>query len=318
MDELPANQSLAPVCIFVYNRLATTRKTINALRRNKLANETDLFVYSDGGRDAKSWKQILRLRKYLKTIIGFKSVCVVERQANYYIERNVIEGVTEVINKFGSVIVLEDDVITGKYFLSFMNNALKYYNGIKSVMHITGYTFVNLEDLGETILWKYSEGSGWATWKDRWDKFKYYQLKNEALSDLNRDDINQLQLDGVFKCIKTLDLTPIPWDICWYIAIIKNNGLCLTPTRSLVRNIGLYSGTHFSGSRLLGKSFYETTASDLNITKMTPIIESNSEAMNRLKEFYSNAHFKYNYFGIFINKCFSLWRKMRNALFETK
>ena len=87
----------APVLLFVYNRIETTKQTIIHLKNNTLAHETDLFIYSDGGKDKKSWKQVNMLRQYLRTISGFKNVFLVERRINYYLERNIIDGVTDII-----------------------------------------------------------------------------------------------------------------------------------------------------------------------------------------------------------------------------
>ena len=305
------HRSLAPVVFFVYNRIGDTRKTIDALKRNILAKDTEIFIFSDGGRDKKSWEQVYKIRKYLYRISRFKSVTVIERKENFYLERNIIEGITEVINNFGAVIVLEDDVVTGQNFLTFMNSALNYYKDIKRVMHISAFCFVDMKDFGETVLWKYSEGSGWATWRDRWDKFRHYKSREEALNGLTDNDLREIELDGSFSCLNNLNLSPIPWDICWYINIYKNHGLCLTPTVSLVQNIGLYAGTHFPGTRILGKSFYETKASNMAISNMTKKIENNYDAMECLKCFYADASFKYNYFGKLINMGLSVCRILK-------
>ena len=85
------------------------------------------FIYSDGGKDKKSWKQVNMLRQYLRTISGFKNVFLVERRINYYLERNIIDGVTDIINHYGRVIVIEDDVLTNPYYLQYMNDVLTFY-----------------------------------------------------------------------------------------------------------------------------------------------------------------------------------------------
>ena len=108
---------LAPVVLFVYNRVGATIQTLSCLEANTLASKTDLFIYSDGGKDISSWKQVNLLRRYLRSISGFKTVTIVEREKNYYLERNIIEGVTDIVNRFGKVIVLEDDVCVNSYFL---------------------------------------------------------------------------------------------------------------------------------------------------------------------------------------------------------
>ena len=55
---------------------------------------------------------------------AFFKVTLIAREENYGLARNVIEGVTEIIERYGTVIVLEDDLVTNRYFLRFMNDAL--------------------------------------------------------------------------------------------------------------------------------------------------------------------------------------------------
>ena len=139
----------APVLLFVYNRIETTKQTIIHLKNNTLAHETDLFIYSDGGKDKKSWKQVNMLRQYLRTISGFKNVFLVERRINYYLERNIIDGVTDIINHYGRVIVIEDDVLTNPYYLQYMNDVLTFYEKEKRVMHISSIPHFSIRTDGQ-------------------------------------------------------------------------------------------------------------------------------------------------------------------------
>ena len=54
-----------PVAMFVYNRADNTRKTLEALRNNTEAPETDVYVFSDGGKDEESWKKVNEVRGLL-------------------------------------------------------------------------------------------------------------------------------------------------------------------------------------------------------------------------------------------------------------
>lgn len=284
------NKNLAPVVIFVYNRLDNTRETIEALKSNYLAKETDVYVFSDGPKTEKNKKSVNDVRNYLKTVTGFKSFNVIERKENFYLERNVIEGTTEIINKFGKVIVLEDDGVSAKYFLTFMNNALDFYENEQKVMHIATFTFIKMpEDYNKAFFWRYSEntGGGWGTWKNRWEKFVWFQTEEEGLSALNDEQKNRIQLDGTFNCLSSLKSKPIPWDICWYIAIIRNNGLAVNSPVPLIRNNGLFGGTHFSSiNKILGKSAFEISLSDKENIILDSNIVENKEALELLKEFY--------------------------------
>lgn len=281
---------LAPVAIFVYNRLENTKGVIEALQKNYLASETDVFVFSDGTKTKKKIKAVDSVRKYLKTVTGFKSFSIIERRENIYIEKNIIEGVTEVVNKYGKVIVLEDDGVSAKNFLTFMNDALDFYQDKERVMHIATFTFIKMpKTFRKTFFWSYSEntGGGWGTWKNRWDKFVWFKNEQEALSVLTEEQKNRIELGGVTKSLGFLKLNPIPWDICWNIAINRNNGLSANSPRALIRNNGLFNGTHFTAlNRILGKSPFDVELDENEEIIFEDNIVENDKAIELLKEFY--------------------------------
>ncbi len=128
---------------------------------------------------------------------------------------------------------------------------------------------------------RYVEGWGWGTWKNRWAKFRYFQTKQEALCLLSEKDRKQLEFNGAFPCLHNLDLSPIPWDICWYISVYLNKGVYITVKQSLTKNIGLASGIHFSKTflqRILSKNIYATKLSTDLITEFTTNTTPNIEA----------------------------------------
>ena len=248
----------APVALFVYNRLRNTSQTIEHLKKNKLADRTPLYIFSDGGKDKASWKEVNRLRNYLHTIDGFGEVHIVERPENFYLERNIIEGIAYVLQRHDRIIVLEDDICTSPVFLEYMNNALDKYASTPQVMHIAGFTNLDIPQWGDTHFTPHMSGWGWATWKDRWQQhFVHFASRPEALQGMTPGDLDKLEYGGNFRCLHSLDKNPIPWDICWEIAIHKQKGLCLCPTHTLVRNIGIGNGTHFSSCRLFGWYEYD-------------------------------------------------------------
>ena len=112
---------LAPVCLFTYNRLAETKKTIEALQQNFLATETNVFIFSDYPKNDSAKYAVTAVRSYIKNVTGFKSVTVIERDENFGLAKSIKMGVSQVIKEFGRVIVLEDDLLTSQNFLNFMN-----------------------------------------------------------------------------------------------------------------------------------------------------------------------------------------------------
>ena len=242
----------APVAVFVYNRAENTRQTLHALAQNTLAGDTEVYVFSDGGKDEESWQLVNEVRQTVQRFSqGFKSFTLIERPENYYLERNITEGIAQVLENHNRLIVLEDDMVTSPYFLEFMNQALALYEDNPRVMHVTGFTNLALDDTSFYFS-PHMSGWGWGTWKDRWNgHFRHYASREEALKGLTNEDLDRIQYGGKFQCLNSLDKRPIPWDICWELAIYRAGGLCLSPGRTLVRNIGLRQGTHFRSWSIL-------------------------------------------------------------------
>ena len=261
---------LAPVALFVYNRADNTRKTLEALAANALAGDTDVFVFSDGGRDARSWEQVREVRRVVRGFKGaFATLTLVERPENFYLERNITEGIAQVFGSRDRIIVLEDDIVTSPHYLRYMNEALSLYEDEPKVMHVAGFTNLWLEDV-PFYFTPHMSGWGWGTWRDRWQShFRHYTSRPEALDGLSADDLDRIQYGGVFRCLQSLDKRPIPWDICWELAIYRAGGLCLTPGQTMVRNIGLRQGTHFRSWSILQRYEFdrEPRQSPLPLTK---------------------------------------------------
>lgn len=231
----------APVVLFVYNRVTHTRETVSSLNLSTISPQTDLIVFSDAPKNEKAKSQVKEVRDYLKTIEGFKSVKIIEREHNWGLAASIIDGVTEVVNEYGRVIVLEDDIVTSPAFLKYMNQALDFYAEKKDVWHISGWSYpIESEGLGDAFLWRGMNCWGWATWSDRWKHFKKDPeglIKNWTSDDKKAFDLGGT---GVFwsQVLGNAAGKLNTWAIFWYATIFQNKGLCLNPTVSYVDNIG--------------------------------------------------------------------------------
>ena len=134
-------RELAPLVMFVYNRLDSVEQTVENLRKNELADQTDLFIFSDAAKKENQEENVKLVREYIHKIDGFNSVHILEAEKNKGLAKSVITGVTEIINERGKVIVVEDDLIAAPQFLSFMNAALDFYESEKRIWSISGYQF---------------------------------------------------------------------------------------------------------------------------------------------------------------------------------
>ncbi|MEA2019862.1 MAG: sugar transferase [Campylobacterota bacterium] len=233
---------LAPIVLFTYNRLTHTQRTVEALSKNLLAKESELFIYSDAAENENEKQKVIEVRKYLKTIKGFKSIQINEQITNKGLPNSISFAVTDIVNKFGKVIVVEDDIVTSPYFLTFMNDSLNYYKDNKNIWHISGWNFpIDNNGLNDTFLWRAAQVWGWGTWKDRW---QHYKKDPDYLIDTYSDyDIYKYNLDDVMlrwenEIIRNKEGTLNTWAAFWYATIFKNNGLCVQASQTFVENIG--------------------------------------------------------------------------------
>lgn len=261
--ELPIKKidHLAPITLFVYNRLEHTRKTVEALQKNELAIESDLIVFSDGFKKSpESQSGVLAVREYLKTISGFKSVKVIERLENFGLAKSIISGVTEIVDQYGKIIVLEDDLITSPYFLRYLNSGLNVYEKEDKVISIHGYMYpINIE-LPDTSFIKGADCWGWATWKRGWDLFEadgqklLNELKAKKLTKEFDFNFSYPYIQMLKMQIKGLNNS---WAIRWYASAFVKNKLTLYPKKSLVYQIGFdRSGTHGGKNNMFKVKLY--------------------------------------------------------------
>lgn len=306
-------KTTAPVALFVYNRADNTARTIEHLKQNYLAAETDIYFFSDGGRDEKSWQKVREVRNLLHSVTGFRSVTIVERPCNYYLERNVLEGIAQVFATHDRIIVMEDDVISSPYYLTYMNDALDCYRNEPRVMHVSGFTNLDIPRKGDTYFSPHVSSMGaWATWRDRWKHFVHYGSREEALAGLTEADLAKITYDGRFDCLKMLDLRPIPWDICWSIMVHRCGGLTLYPTHTLVRNIGLASGSHFSGlqhCRLFGWYEFDRPYSNHHVQVGGIPIAEDAEIEQMYGEALTDHGMRYNLLGKVVRKIYHCLKK---------
>ena len=127
---------LAPILLFVYNRPDHVKRGIESLLANNLAKDSELYIFSDAAKNSETQTAVDEVRRFIHTIQGFKEIHYVERTENWGLARNIIDGVTSLVNQYGKVIVLEDDLIVAPYFLQFMNDALETYQDEENVCHI--------------------------------------------------------------------------------------------------------------------------------------------------------------------------------------
>ena len=250
----------APILLFTYNRPEHTRRTVQALQKNELADESDLFIYSDGAKGDKDKMNVQKVREYLQTIDHFRSVTTTIREYNYGLANNIIDGVTNLVGKFKKVIVLEDDLITSPFFLRFMNEALDKYKYEEAVISIHGYC-LPIEYDEPVFFLKGADCWGWATWDRGWKLFN--TDSSQLMQQLKKSkSIKEFDFNGAFDYSgmlkKQIEGKVNSWAIRWYASAFIHNKLTLYPGKSLIKNIG----GDGSGTHLQNEKQYQTGLND--------------------------------------------------------
>jgi Glycosyl transferase family 2 len=291
-------RTLAPIVFFAYNRPGHTRQTLEALRRNKLANESLLYIFIDGPKASATEQTIAKIEE-MKKIAAEKQWCkevrIIVAEKNKGLLRAIIDGVTKTVNEFGKLIVLEDDVLIAPGFLEYMNDALDFYEHTDKVMHISGYSRADLREAAikePTYFFYHTSCWGWATWKRAWDKFNPDPVVvKKAVS--KKGNIHKLNMDGTFEFFWGLKAIAEgkyqSWNTIWHSVVFLNDGLCLHPTQSLVSNIGHDgSGVNCEPDEEFGKN-------DV-LADQVPVAEIQLVEHEGARSFYLSQHsFKYRF-----------------------
>lgn len=273
----------APIALFVYNRPAHTRQTVEALQKNDLAKDSDLIIFSDAPKSEAQTEAVNEVRQFIRRTDGFKSVTIVERETNFGLARSIIDGVTRLCEEYGRVIVLEDDLVTSPHFLRFMNDALDMYAHEDRVMHISGSTYPieSMED--ETFFLRIPLCWGWGTWDRAW---RHFSKSNDVMLKFDQKMCRDFNFNNTYHYWEQLELnkkgTINTWFVFWYAVLFLRSGLSLFPGKSLVRNIGMDgSGVHSGIDRNYD---FELSNSLVNVLPIS--FKESEEAVRRHESFF--------------------------------
>ncbi|TLX77094.1 glycosyltransferase family 2 protein [Labilibacter sediminis] len=283
----------APIALFTYNRYKHTRQTIESLLKNSLAQESELYIFSDGAKKGDEEK-VESVRAYLKTISGFKAVHIKYGEQNKGLANSIIDGVTSLFQKYPSVIVLEDDLQTSPHFLQFMNDALNHYSP-NEIWSIAGYS-PNIKIPSsyqfDSFLVHRNCSWGWATWKQNWEKtdwnisgFNDFFVDKSKRKKFERggNDLSIMFLKQQMQVIHS-------WSVRFNFGAFTYNLPTVYPVKSLVKNLGVDgSGTHMKQS-----SKYNTTLATNSVinTNYCSYNNFNTIIEHRFKRFYNTSLYR--------------------------
>ena len=278
----------APIAIFCYNRKEHLEQTLYALEKNRLADKSEVFIFSDGFRGEKDRAAVEDVRKFLRVYIGnvcFQKIHLIEAERNKGLADSIIEGATKVLKDYGKIIVLEDDMVTAEDFLEFMNQALDFYENDEKIWSISGYTLPLkiLKKYEQDVYLSYRAGCWtWATWKNRWDTVDWSVSDfKELCQDKKKQD--RLNRGGreMFRMLKDQqEGKNNSWAIRWCYSQNKQDKYSVHPKYCKVRNIGIDG----SGENSLATKKYRTEIdpTPVHFTNVQP----NKKLLKQFRDFY--------------------------------
>jgi hypothetical protein len=277
-------QNLAPIALFVYNRPEHTRRTISYLKKNLLADESRLFIFSDGPKTEADKAKVEEIRQMAKEVTGFKSVKLITRKENLGLANSIISGVTKLVNEYDKVIVFEDDLLSSRYTLQYFNEGLNRYANEEKVMHIGAYMYdLTDKSLPETFFYRAATSWGWATWARAWKEFE--PDIDKLLKQFDKQKIHWFSIESSMNFWKQMQQFKAgknnSWAIRWYASIFLNNGLTLNPSRSFIHNIG-HDG---SGVHSNNENTYQVQIAQKPVTTYPTEIQEDPKAYQAVKQF---------------------------------
>ncbi|MDD3182478.1 MAG: hypothetical protein PHD48_06735 [Alphaproteobacteria bacterium] len=245
-------ESKAPIAIFAYNRKDNLEGMLASLQACHGFAESPIILFVDGPKSEKDMAQVEAVRAYARAL-NWSNLEVVCREKNMGLKQSIYTGVSSVCERYGRVIVLEDDLLLSPVALDYFNEGLTKYENEPRIWSIVGYQYdvPELREHNTALVLPFTHPWGWATWQRAWKQFDMSptvdprNLRSRTFKDAFdvyglRDFRNMLVLnaDGLINS----------WYILWYYTLFSAGGLSLFPPGSLIQNIGQKSGgTHASG-----------------------------------------------------------------------
>ena len=278
---------LAPIIIFTYNRYKHFEITLKSLSKNYLSKESELYIFCDGPKNLSDKKNISRIYNLYLLNKSFKKKKIILRKKNIGLKKNITQGVSQILKDYDSVIVLEDDMISSKYFLTYMNEGLKKFKNYSKVASIHAYMYPLKKKFKDKYFFlKGADCWGWGTWKRSWKKLSLNSKKLSIKIKKNNlvEEFNYNNSYNYFKMLKKNIKTNRSWAICWYASMFLQNMYTLNPTTSLIKNIGLDgSGTNCKIDYQMNSKFLNKYHKIANID-----LKENNQIKDEIKIFFKD------------------------------
>ena len=239
-----------PVLLLGFNR---PEKLANLVTSLAVSQPSHLIFVIDGPRSEKlDDLELVKQTQACTELVTWN--CEIEtrfRPTNLGLRASVTEGVTWAIRKYGQVIVIEDDVVVGRDFMTYMDVMLDRFADDKAIGHINGYNVVPTAQLSRPTSnirkSRYIESFAWGTWERSWNLFDDSLTwgRNCSLNEL-RDVVGTLSGAARWKInfSDTKNDRISSWAYRWLASLWRHDMFAISPNVNLVNYRGNDDGTH--------------------------------------------------------------------------
>jgi hypothetical protein len=274
-------KKLAPIVLFAFRRPIHTRHVLDSLAANREAADSVLHVFCDAakpGASADDITDVAEVRRIVRAERRFRETVIVERDTNFGLANSIIGGVGEIVERHGTVIVVEDDLIVSRYFLKYMNDSLNRYQDDSRVGQIGACNFFACgARYPPTFFIPIPDCWGWATWHDRWRHFD-----SDAAGLLARlrasGRMHRFNVEGSFPMEemlrKQIDGRSDAWAIRWQAVCVLNDWWTLYPNPSMSNHIESLKNTHASINILPPLADKDTAFSTMAVTENPAVLRA--------------------------------------------
>jgi len=214
-----------PIFFQCFNRPIETARVLSRIYH---ANPKHLYILIDFEESEKHNKVCEIVDK---SIVEFyksgSTVTLIKNTVNLGCYKSAVKGIDRVFQSHDKMIMIEDDTLPDLSFFAYAENFLNYYKDDKRIFQVSGNNMHSIPFKQHYGFSKFACCWGWGTWKDRWEKYKEQSVKlsNEVLPFyLSYDMKRRLKIETT-------------WDYSWFLTILLQHGLCVTPRYNLVDNI---------------------------------------------------------------------------------
>jgi hypothetical protein len=160
--------------IFAYNRPQHLYKLLESLINNEEFSSMPKYIFIDGPRLQEDIDKIARSQQVIERF-KLQNIQVISSKVNMGLADSIINGVSKVLEKFESVVVLEDDLIVGRHYLKFMISSLEHYKDDLRIAQVSGFIFpIKTARTGSSLILPLTTTLGWGTWRRVWSEVDFF------------------------------------------------------------------------------------------------------------------------------------------------